>query len=72
MPLVRSMNDRYRDDEPTLAVEAVGRSWGFDADGHLFRLASETRRIQPGVPVRPMLAVHLSLLEALPHQIQAV
>jgi len=62
----------YRDDEPTLAVELVGRAWAFDADGHLFRLASEARRIQLAYLFDPMLAVHLSQLEALPHQIQAV
>jgi superfamily II DNA or RNA helicase len=62
----------YRDDESTLAVETVGRAWAFDADGHLFRLASEARRIQLAYLFDPMLAVHLSQLEALPHQIQAV
>jgi superfamily II DNA or RNA helicase len=62
----------YRDDEPTLAVEAVGRAWAFDADGHLFRLVSEARRIQLAYLFDPMLAVHLSQLDALPHQIQAV
>jgi SNF2 family DNA or RNA helicase len=45
---------------------------GFDADGHLFRLVSEARRIRMAYLFDPMLAVHLSQLEALPHQIQAV
>src|SRR5205823_8045741 len=36
----------YRDDEPTIHIESAGRAWSFDADGHLFRLASEARRIR--------------------------
>jgi len=35
----------YRDDEARLAVEGQGRAWSMDADGHLFRLVSEARRI---------------------------
>jgi hypothetical protein len=62
----------YRTDEPSLLVAEPGRAWGFDADGHLFRLVSEARRIRMAYLFDPMLAVHLSQLEALPHQIQAV
>ena len=62
----------YRDDEPSLAVESAGRAWSFDADGHLFRLASEARRIRLAYLFDPRLAVHLSAVEPLPHQIQAV
>src|SRR5262245_50689338 len=36
----------YRNDESRLAVEEVGRAWSFDADGKLFRLASEAYRIR--------------------------
>lgn len=61
----------YRADEPLLDL-APGRKWVFDGDGHLFRLVSEARRIQLAHLFDPMLAVHLSQLEALPHQIQAV
>src|SRR5262249_3795646 len=62
----------YRSDEPLLAVESAGRAWSFDADGHLFRLASEARRIRLAHLFDPRLAVHLSSVEPLPHQIQAV
>ena len=61
----------YRDDETSLDI-TPGRKWAFDGDGHLFRLVSEARRIQLAHLFDPMLAVHLSQLDALPHQIQAV
>src|SRR3954468_21067443 len=35
----------YRANEPGLRVEEPGRAWSFDADGGLFRLASEALRI---------------------------
>jgi superfamily II DNA or RNA helicase len=62
----------YRDDEPALSVERTAAAWAFDADGGLFRLVSEARRIRLAYLFDPMLAVHLSRLEPLPHQIQAV
>ncbi|MEZ5098671.1 MAG: helicase-related protein [Thermoleophilia bacterium] len=62
----------YRDDEARLAVEALGRAWSFDADGHLFRLASEALRIRLAHLFDPYLAVHTSNLDPLPHQIRAV
>lgn len=61
----------YRADEPSLMISA-GKKWTFVGDGHLFRLVSEARRIQLAHLFDPMLAVHVSYLEALPHQIQAV
>ncbi len=61
----------YRADEASLEI-TPGRKWAFGGDGHLFRLVSEARRIQLAHLFDPMLAVHLSQLEALPHQIQAV
>tara|TARA_Y100000589_G_scaffold266284_1_gene257464 strand:+ start:143 stop:418 length:276 start_codon:yes stop_codon:yes gene_type:complete len=36
----------YREDELSFEVVEVGRPWSFDADGHLFRLASEAHRIR--------------------------
>ena len=36
----------YRDDEARLEMAEAGRRWSFDADGALFRLVSEARRIQ--------------------------
>jgi superfamily II DNA or RNA helicase len=62
----------YRDDEPRLSLEAAARRWAFDGDGSLFRLVSEARRIRLAHLFDPMLAVHLSVLEPLPHQIEAV
>ncbi|MEK7357188.1 MAG: helicase-related protein, partial [Bdellovibrionota bacterium] len=46
--------------------------WSFDGDGHLFKLASEARRIQLAWLFDPFLAVHTSTLLPLPHQITAV
>jgi hypothetical protein len=62
----------YRDDEPRLAVQEPGRVWSLDADGHLFRLVSEARRISLAHLFDPFLAVQVSTLEPLPHQIDAV
>jgi superfamily II DNA or RNA helicase len=62
----------YRHDEPRLSVVATGRPWSFDGDGHLFRLVSEARRIRLAHLFDPVLAVHTSQVEPLPHQITAV
>ncbi|MDP9223872.1 MAG: DUF3883 domain-containing protein [Actinomycetota bacterium] len=62
----------YRDDEPRLDIEAAGAAFAFDGDGTLFRLASEAMRIRLAYLFDPLLAVHTSSLEPLPHQIQAV
>jgi superfamily II DNA or RNA helicase len=61
----------YRDHGLRIEIED-GASWSFDADGALFRLAAEARRIRLAYLFDPRLAVHLSLLEPLPHQLQAV
>jgi superfamily II DNA or RNA helicase len=62
----------YRADEARLRVDGAASTWAFDADGELFRLAAEARRIRLAYLFDPRLAVHLSLLDPLPHQIQAV
>ncbi len=62
----------YRDDEPRLVLQEAGRPWSFDADGDLFRLASESRRIHLAWMFDPFLAVQTSNLDPLPHQIDAV
>ena len=62
----------YREAEPHLDIEKVGRAWSFDADGQLFRLASEALRIRLAHLFDPYLAVHTSNLDPLPHQIRAV
>ena len=62
----------YRDAEGRLEVATKGPAWSFDADGHLFRLVSEAYRIRLAYLFDPLLAVHTSLVEPLPHQIKAV
>ena len=62
----------YRDDEPRLEIVKVGRPWSFDGDGALFRLVSEAQRIRLAYLFDPLLAVHTSLVDPLPHQITAV
>ena len=63
---------RYRHDEGRLELVAKGRPWGFDGDGALFRLVSEAQRIRLAHLFDPVLAVHTSVVEPLPHQITAV
>ena len=46
--------------------------WSFDGDGALFRLVSEAHRIRLAHLFDPVLAVHTSLVDPLPHQITAV
>ncbi|WP_019888357.1 helicase-related protein [Streptomyces purpureus] len=63
----------YRDSEEGLAPGASSSSrQGFDADPELFRLAAEALRIRMAARGDAMLAVSTSLLDPLPHQIQAV
>ena len=62
----------YRASEAALEIEVEGRAWSFDADGQLFRLASEALRIRLAHLFDPYLAVHTSNLDPLPHQIRAV
>jgi SNF2 family DNA or RNA helicase len=62
----------YRHDEPRLALVEEGRPWSFDGDGELFRLVSEAHRIRLAHLFDPVLAVHTSLVDPLPHQITAV
>ena len=62
----------YRDDEPRLEIVEFGRPWSFDGDGAMFRLVSEAQRIRLAHLFDPVLAVHTSVVEPLPHQITAV
>src|SRR5580698_6802186 len=62
----------YRHDEPRLEIVEIGRPWSFDGDGALFRLVSEAHRIRLAHLFDPVLAVHTSLVDPLPHQITAV
>jgi len=62
----------YRHDEHRIQVVEQGRPWSFDGDGRQFRLVSEANRIRLAHLFDPVLAVHTSLVEPLPHQITAV
>jgi SNF2 family DNA or RNA helicase len=62
----------YRHDESRLDLVEEGRPWSFDGDGALFRLVSEAQRIRLAHLFDPVLAVHTSLVDPLPHQITAV
>ena len=62
----------FRDDEPHLSLVEAGRPWSFDGDGEDFKLAAEAYRIDLAYLFDPMMAVHTSNVEPLPHQITAV
>ena len=62
----------YRHDETRLEVVAQGRPWSFDGDGALFRLVSEAQRIRLAHLFDPLLAIHTSVVDPLPHQITGV
>ena len=62
----------YRDDEVGLHIVEQGLPWSFDGDGDLFRLISEAQRIGLAHLFDPVLAVHTSIVDPLPHQITAV
>lgn len=62
----------FRDREADLEVLEAGAPWAFDSNGELFRLVSEAYRIRMAYLFDPWMAVHLSLVEPLPHQITAV
>ena len=62
----------YRDDEARLELAEQSRPWRFDGDGATYRLVAEAHRIRLAHLFDPLLAVHCSLVEPLPHQITAV
>ena len=62
----------FRDRQADLDVSAPGLPWAFDADPEMFRLVSEAYRIRMAYLFDPWLAIHLSRVEPLPHQITAV
>ena len=62
----------YRDREGDLEILESGKPWSFDGDPDLFRLVSEAHRIRLAYLFDPLLAVHTSLVDPLPHQITAV
>ncbi|MGI2324742.1 MULTISPECIES: helicase-related protein [unclassified Methylococcus] len=62
----------FRTDEAKLSLAESGRPWAFDAPGEEFKLALEAYRINLAHLFDPMMAVHTSNVEPLPHQITAV
>ncbi|PJF35516.1 MAG: RNA helicase [Candidatus Thermofonsia Clade 1 bacterium] len=60
----------YREDEAQLSI--VDDNSRFTADGARFRLLLEAFRIRLAYLFDPIMAVHTSLIEPLPHQISAV
>ena len=61
-----------RADEERLTLAAAQRSWPLDADGDLFKLVSEARRIDSAHLFDPYVAVEGADIDPLPHQIEAV
>jgi len=61
-----------RADEATLSIATVEGPWSFDGDGEAFKLTVEAKRIDLAFLFDPMMAVHTSNVEPLPHQITAV
>ncbi len=61
-----------RADEESVAVAISERPWSFDGDGEAFKLTVEAKRIDLAFLFDPMMAVHTSNVEPLPHQITAV
>ena len=57
----------YSHDEARLDLVEQGRPWSFDGDGALFRLVSEAQRIRLAHLFDPVLAVHTSVVDPLPH-----
>lgn len=62
----------FRSDEARLEMAEAGRPWAFDAPGADFKLGLEAYRITQAALFDPMMAVHTSNVEPLPHQISAV
>src|SRR5689334_987817 len=61
-----------RVDEQSISLATAERPFSFDGDGAAFQLACEAKRIDLAFLFDPMMAVHTSNVEPLPHQITAV
>lgn len=61
-----------RVDEEQLSIAVAERPWSFDGDGAAFQLTCEAKRIDLAFLFDPMMAVHTSNVDPLPHQITAV
>ncbi|MDZ7861213.1 SNF2-related protein [Acidovorax sp.] len=62
----------FRHDEHRLSMAVAGKAWAFDAAPAAFKLALEAYRISLAHLFDPLMAVHTSNVEPLPHQISAV
>ncbi len=69
-----ALKDRLlnRGDETSIAIATSERPWSFDGDGEAFKLTVEAKRIDLAFLFDPMMAVHTSNVDPLPHQITAV
>lgn len=61
-----------RADESSISLATIERPWSFDGDGEKLKLTIEAKRIDLAFLFDPMMAVHTSNVEPLPHQITAV
>ncbi len=55
-------------DFATISPATTERPWSFDGDGTAFKLAVEAKRIDLAFLFDPMMAVHTSNVDPLPHQ----
>ena len=62
----------YQIDEDELALADTGQWWSFSEDAGNFTLAAEAYRIRLAHLFDPLMAVHTSAVDPLPHQISAV
>jgi len=61
-----------RGDEAGLSLATTERPWSFEGEGESFKLTVEAKRIDLAFLFDPMMAVHTSNVDPLPHQITAV
>src|ERR1700675_4331260 len=61
-----------RADEASISIATIERPWSFEGDGAMFKLTVEAKRIDLAFLFDPMMAVHTSNVDPLPHQITAV
>jgi superfamily II DNA or RNA helicase len=69
-----TLKDRLigRADEASISIATTERPWAFDGNGDDFKLTVEAKRIDLAFLFDPMMAIHTSNVDALPHQITAV
>ena len=69
-----TLKDRLlnRGDEPNISIATTERPWSFEGDSESFKLTVEAKRIDLAFLFDPMMAVHTSNVDPLPHQITAV